>query len=210
MALVGRVARAHGTRGQVIVNLDTDFPEERFRPGAELFVEGGGGVESLRVTAVRFQHDRPVLTIEGVATMEEAEALAGLELRVPVDRLAKLPENTFYRHALIGCRVETLAGVVVGTVSDVEGDVGGSRLVVAAAGGEVLVPFAAEICPTIDLAGKRIVVAPPEGLLELNSQRSAEASRSVGLAKASRSSGLAEALRSGGLAKPSRSGRGDP
>ena len=39
MAVVGRIARAHGIRGQVVVNLETDFPEERFQPGAELFIE---------------------------------------------------------------------------------------------------------------------------------------------------------------------------
>ncbi len=178
MALVGRIARAHGNRGQVIVNLETDFPEERFRPGAELFVARGGKVEPLRLADVRFQRERPVLTIDGVGTMDDAEALAGCELRVPVERLAKLPADTFYRHDLIGCRVETLEGRPVGTVSDVEGDIGGSRLVIAGARGEILVPLAFEICRTIDPRGKRIVIAPPEGLLELNESRSAEASRS--------------------------------
>ena len=50
MAVVGRIARAHGIRGQVIVNPETDFPEERFQPGAELFIERGGGVEPLTLT----------------------------------------------------------------------------------------------------------------------------------------------------------------
>jgi len=172
MAVVGRIARAHGHRGQVIVNLETDFPEERFRAGAELFIDRGGRVEALRLAAVRFQHTRPVLTIEGVATMNEAEALAGCELRVPVDQLAPLPANTFYHHDLVGCRVETLDGGAIGTVSRVEGGVGGSRLVVAGARGEILVPLVSEICRTIDLAGKRIVIAPPDGLLELNDRSS--------------------------------------
>lgn len=170
MAVVGRIARAHGNRGQVIVDLATDFPEERFRAGAELFVERQGRLETLKLEAVRFQHDRPVLTIDGVRTMDDAEALAGLELRVPVDRLAPLPEGTYYRHDLIGCRVETIDGRAVGTVSDVEGNIGGSRLVVAGARGEVLVPLADEICRTIDPAAKRIVIAPPEGLLDLNAR----------------------------------------
>lgn len=168
MAVVGRIARAHGNRGQVIVNLETDFPEERFQPGAELFIERKGHVEALRLSAVRYQHDRPVLTIDGVGTMNDAEALAGFELRVPVERLAKLPDGTFYRHDLVGCRVETLDGRTVGTVSGVEGEVGSSRLVIAGARGEVLVPLASEICRTIDPAGKRIVIAPPDGLLDVN------------------------------------------
>lgn len=168
MALVGRIARAHGLRGQVIVNAETDFPEQRFRPGAEFFVERHGAVAPIRVTTVRFQHERPVLGIEGVATMTEAESFAGCELRVPVEALAPLPEGTFYRHELIGCRVETRAGDAVGVVTDVEGTMGGSRLIVAGGRGEVQVPLAVEICPTIDVANKRIVIAPPEGLLDLN------------------------------------------
>jgi 16S rRNA processing protein RimM len=171
MAVVGRIARAHGIRGQVIVNLETDFPEERFQPGGELFVERGGHVNALRLIAVRFQGGRPVLTIEGVETMNDAEALAGHELRVPVEWLAQLPANTFYRHDLIGCRVETVDGREVGAVTDVEGDIAGSRLVVAGVRGEVLVPLAAEICRTIDPAGRRIVIAPPDGLLDLNETR---------------------------------------
>src|SRR3954470_2405234 len=110
MAVVGRIARAHGIRGQVIVNLETDFPEERFQPGAELFIERNGCVEALRLTTVRFQHERPVVGIDGVDTMTDAEAFAGQELRVPLDWLAPLPADTFYRHDLIGCRVETASG----------------------------------------------------------------------------------------------------
>jgi 16S rRNA processing protein RimM len=168
MAGVGRIARAHGIRGQVIVSLDTDFPEVRFRPGAELFIERNGEVQSLTLTSVRFHRNRPVVGIAGVETMNAAEALAGRELRVPIDRLAPLPGGTFYRHDLIGCRVETPAGELVGTVQNVEGTLSGSRLVVAATRGEVLIPLVAEICVTIDPAAKRIVVDPPDGLLELN------------------------------------------
>jgi len=169
MALVGRIARPHGHRGQVIVNADTDFPEERFRPGAELFIERRGAVEALTLTAVRFQGGRPVIGIAGVETMNDAAALAGHELRVPAETLRTLPEGTFYRHDLIGCRVETRAGEPVGVVEDVEGGAGGSRLVVAGGvRGEVLIPLATEICVAIDPAGKRIVIEPPDGLLEAN------------------------------------------
>ena len=168
MAAVGRIARAHGTRGQVIVNPETDFPNERFRPGAELFVERGGHLETLTLTSVRFQHERPVVGIAGVDTMNDAEALAGCELRVPIERLAQLPNDTYYRHDLMGCRVETASGAIIGLVRDVEGTLHGSRLVVAGMNGEVLIPLASPICISIDVPGKRIVVKPPEGLLDLN------------------------------------------
>jgi 16S rRNA processing protein RimM len=168
MAAVGRIARAHGIRGQVIVSLETDFPAERFRPGAELFIERNGSVQTLTLTTVRFHRDRPVVGIAGVETMNEAKALAGHELRVPVDRLAPLPGGTFYRHDLVGCRVETSAGELIGTVANVEGTLSGSRLVVAAPRGEVLIPLVAEICTMLDLAAKRIVIDPPDGLLDVN------------------------------------------
>ncbi len=164
MAVVGRIARAHGIKGQVIVNLETDFPDARFTPGATLFTARG----PLTVTTVRFQNGRPVIGVRGVETMNDAEALAGLELRVPVEDLAPLPAGTFYHHDLVGCEVVTAGGVTVGTVEGVEGTFGGSRLVVAGAKGEILIPLAADICPTIDVAGKRIVIEPPEGLLDLN------------------------------------------
>lgn len=170
MALVGRIARAHGIRGQVIVNPETDFPEERFQPGAELFIERNGQVEPLRIMTARFHGARPVIGIEGVETMSDAATLAGHELRVPVDRLAALPPGTFYRHDLIGCRVETREGRSVGLVRDVEGTMTGSRLVVDGAGGDVLIPLVSQICTVVDPAGKRIVIDPPAGLIDVNAR----------------------------------------
>ena len=169
LALVGRIARAHGIRGQVIVNPETDFPRERFQLGAELFLKGSGGaVESVSITSVRFQHDRPVIGLRGVDDMNAALKLAGAELRVPAETLASLPRGTFYRHDLVGCVVLTRDGGRVGVVKEIEGPMERSRLVVETAGGDVLIPMAEAICTTIDPAAKRIVIDPPEGLLEVN------------------------------------------
>ncbi len=171
MAGVGRIARSHGIRGQVVVNLETDFPHERFQPDAELFVrDAGGRVSALTITSARFHRGRPVIGLKGVDDMSAAGALAGVELRVPRDWLAELPEGTFYRHDLVGCSVETTDGEAVGQVSEVEGTLGDSRLVVATPAGDVLVPLVAAICTSVDPAHKRIVVAPPDGLLELNTR----------------------------------------
>jgi 16S rRNA processing protein RimM len=171
MALVGRIARPHGIKGQLVVNPETDFPEDRFSVGAILFVNRGGRIESLTVTASRIQQGRPVIAIEGIDDMDAARSLAGLEFRVPVETLVALPEGMFYRHDLIGSAVETADGRLVGTVSDVEGDIGNSRLVVQSEGGEILIPLALDICTTIDPAVKRIVIAPPDGLLDVNERR---------------------------------------
>ncbi len=168
MVLVGIVARTHGNRGQVIVNLETDFPEDRFKAGATLFARRANGpIETLRVTSVRFQQGRPILGIDGIGSIDDAERLAGAELKVPESEQTALPAGTFYHHQLIGCDVVTAAGEAIGTVEKVEGTGGASRLVVRGPRREVLIPLADEICK-VDVAQKRIVVTPPEGLLELN------------------------------------------
>jgi 16S rRNA processing protein RimM len=171
MATVGRIARTHGLRGELIVNVETDFPEERFHPGAELFAERGGAAEPLTLTSVRFHHGRPIVAIAGFDGIDAAQPLVGLELRIPAERLVRLPAGTFYRHDLVGCRVETSAGQPVGVVKEVDGTAGVSRLVVASGDDEILIPLASEICTAIDADGKRIVIEPPEGLLELNVRR---------------------------------------
>jgi len=172
MALVGRIARTHGLRGQLFVNLDTDFPDARFRPGAEVFVQRRGVIEALRIASVRRQGDRPVIAVEGIGTIDEAEGLAGLELRVPLDWLQPLPAGMFYHHDLVGCRVEMSDGSLVGVVKAVDAEAGGSRLVMDGPRGEILVPLAAEICRRIDVGERRIVIDPPEGLLDLNAASS--------------------------------------
>jgi 16S rRNA processing protein RimM len=169
MALVGRIARAHGIRGEVLVNPETDFVSERFRPGSVLYVSRSGLLGAVQIEAARIHLGRPLLKLAGVTTMSEAEALAGLELRIPLDALRRLPEGWYYAHDLCGCRVETADGVRVGRVEGVQGLTGTSCLVVATdSGSEILVPLAEEICVTIDPGAGFIVIRPPEGLLELN------------------------------------------
>ena len=97
MALVGYIARAHGNKGDVIVNPETDFLEERFRPGAVLSTWRAGRVEPVVVERVRFQQGRPVIHLKGIDTMDAAEALAKTELRVPLAELAELGDGQYYR-----------------------------------------------------------------------------------------------------------------
>jgi 16S rRNA processing protein RimM len=167
MVLVGTIARPHGLRGQVAVNAATDFPEARFAQGATLWTKDGGAVIALSVESVRFQNGRPIVAFADRASIDAVEPLAGCELRIPERELQPLGEGVYYHHQLVGCLV--LAGDRrVGTVTKVDEAAGGNLLVVQGDRGEVLIPLAADICVTIDVAGRRIEVVPPEGLLELN------------------------------------------
>lgn len=172
MVLVGRVARPHGLKGHVAINPETDFVEDRFAPGSTMWTRSAAGEEALTIGASRVQAGRPIVAFEGFARIEDVERLAGQELRVPEGTLRALGPGRYYEHQLAGCAVTTVAGEEIGTVVRVEGGSGGSRLIVNGPRGEIQVPLAVEICIGIDVERKRITVAPPDGLLELNEIRS--------------------------------------
>jgi 16S rRNA processing protein RimM len=168
LVLVGRIARPHGHRGAVIVKAETDFPEVRFAPGATVWIERAGVPAEVTIVDARFHNGRPIVTFEGVGSMNDAELLRGAELRVPEGALQGLPEGAFYHFQLIGCEVTTIGGDRVGTVRAVEGDAGNHRLSITSESGEVLVPLVTSICVSIDVVAKRIVIDPPAGLLDVN------------------------------------------
>lgn len=177
MVLVGRVARPHGLRGQVIVEPETDFVEERFCPGAVFWTRSANGDETLTVCSARLQGRRPVIALEGFRTVDDAARLAGLELRIPEEALKPLAHGRYYQHQLVGCAVETMSGAPVGEVARVSGGVAGSVLAIDGPRGEILIPLAAEICVDVDVDARRIKIEPPSGLLDLNETRRSKGSR---------------------------------
>jgi len=168
MATVGRIGRPHGLRGEVVINPETDFVEERFARGATVWMQRGDGEQPLTVATMRLQNGRAIVGFEGFERIEDVEPLGGTELRVPEETLQPLAENTYYQHQLVGCVVEGADGAPIGTVERVDGGVGASMLVVNGSRGEVLIPLTQAICTAIDVAAKRIRIDPPDGLLELN------------------------------------------
>jgi len=171
LVLVGRIARPHGLKGHVFVNPETDFAEERFAPGAAFWTRSDRGDERLVVATARMQGARPVIGFEGCERIEDAERLAGLELRVPEEALQPLAEGTYYQHQLVGCVVETVDGERVGEVARVDGGAAGSLLAIEGPNGEILIPLAVDITTHVDVDARRITVNPPEGLLELNEKK---------------------------------------
>ena len=178
LVLVGIVARPHGLQGEVAIDPHTDFADERFAPGAVLVAGRPNRLatlrpETLRVASCRVHQGRPLVRFEGRDTIEAAESLRGTTLWIREVERVPLEPGRFYHSELTGCRVETRSGAVVGDVVRIE-ETGGSAplLVVAGRTGEVLVPLAEDICTAIEPAARRIVIEPPEGLLELNAGKS--------------------------------------
>jgi len=168
MVVVGRVAKPHGIKGEVIVAPETDFAAGRFASGAVVHRLLDGVAVPMRVRSASAHGDRWIVGFEGVATRNDAEGLRDVELRAAPAGAPVLAPGGYYVHELAACRVVTTGGVEVGRVERVELRTGTPLLIVAGAGGEVMVPLAHAICRRIDVAGKLIEIDPPEGLIDLN------------------------------------------
>jgi 16S rRNA processing protein RimM len=188
-AWLARIRRAQGRKGEVFADILTDFPEkfaERRRlwlireaaPGAG---SGAGGHSSPREVELiaHWRHKGGiVLQFAGVDSISAAEALAGLVVAIPRAQRAPLGEDEAYISDLIGCTLADVSGgsgsapVVVGEIEDVDRTAGPvALLVVRGATGEILVPFAKGYLRRIDLENKRVEMALPEGLRDLNAQK---------------------------------------
>lgn len=167
MVVVGRIGRPHGLRGEVLVQSETDFPERRFAEGSTLHVRRGLEVLRVEIDRARVHAGRPLIGFRGFDTIEAVETLAHSELRIPEADLAPLPDGEYYWYQYVGAPVETVDGVSVGQVVRLEPNGGAGMLVVQRGDEEVQIPLAPALCPV--LRPDRIVVQPPEGLLDLNS-----------------------------------------
>ncbi|TCK25459.1 ribosome maturation factor RimM [Pseudonocardia endophytica] len=168
--LVGVVVRVHGLRGEVVVEPHTDSPSERFAAGAvfDARTTRGESRGSIEVRASRPHSGRLLVTFAGVDDRDAAEALRGLRLLLATSELPPADDpDEFHVHQLEGLPVELADGSPVGTVREVVHGPGGELLVLRRSGADdALVPFVSAIVPTVDLDTGRIVIDPPEGLLD--------------------------------------------
>lgn len=167
--VVGRVAKAHGIRGEIAVDVRTDSPEERFADGTVLTGQArDGSTTRLTVAAARWHSGRLLMRFAEVPDRTAAEELRGVLLLADTDALPPIEDpDEFYDHELEGLRAELADGTVVGTVKEIVHLPSGELLALDREGAEVLVPFVKDIVPHVDVAGGRVVLEPPEGLLDL-------------------------------------------
>jgi 16S rRNA processing protein RimM len=168
--VVGRVVKAHGVTGEVVVEVRTDDPDDRFAPGTVLRGRPKNGPErDYVVEAAREHSGRLLVRLDGVADRDTAESLRGTIFLVDSEELPPIDDpDEFYDHQLEGLRVVTTAGTPVGSVAEVLHTGAGELLSVRNEKGEVLVPFVSAIVTSVSLADQTIQIDPPEGLLELD------------------------------------------
>lgn len=167
--LVGVVVRPHGLRGELVVEVRTDSPQERFAAGAVLTARRSGAPDgTLTVESARAHSGRLLVRFVETADRDAAEGLRGTRLLVDADALPPSGDpDEFHVHQLEGLRAELPDGSPAGTVREVVHGPGGELLVLARPElPDALVPFVRAIVPTVDLDAGRIVLDPPEGLLD--------------------------------------------
>ena len=164
---VGRIGKPRGVRGEAFVEPWTDDPDVRFAPGMVLRTDPPGA-GPLTVAESSAAGGRLVVRFSGVDDRAAAESLRGVRLVVAAsDRPPLADPDEFYASDLVGLAAITVAGADLGPVRDVLDIAGSDYLVVEVGGRERLVPFVAALVPTVDLAGRRVVIDPPQGLFDL-------------------------------------------
>jgi 16S rRNA processing protein RimM len=167
--VVGRIARPHGVRGELAVEVRTDDPELRLAAGAVLATEPSAA-GPLTVVRTRWHSGRLLVTFQGIEDRNGADALRGVLLLVDSADLEDVPDPDEFRdHQLIGLAVLAPDGEQVGSVADVL-HYGQDLLVVTGsgkrAGAEIMIPFVTAIVPEVDLAAGVLRIDPPPGLLD--------------------------------------------
>jgi len=172
--LVARIGKPHGLRGEVTVQVHTDDPGGRFVEGGTFTTEaapGSGVPRELTLRSHRVHRGIWLLGFDGIPDRTGAESLRGTRLFVPAGPATPTEgdDEGWYQDDLVGLAVVGTDGQPIGRVSGLETGSAQDLLVVElAAGGEALVPFVESIVPEVDVAGGRVVLDPPPGLLELN------------------------------------------
>ncbi len=165
---VARIARPQGLRGEVIADLLTDFPDRFAELDVARVKRATGEISVLKLESFRLHKGRVVLKFAGYDSINQAEELRNAQVMVTRNQLVRLPEDTWYDFDLVDCEVLTSEGARIGRVAGVQ-NYGAAPLLVVRDDEkrELLIPLTFSICVEIDVARKRIVVNPPEGLLEL-------------------------------------------
>lgn len=163
---MGTVRKPHGVHGDVLVDIETDFPE-RLAAGVHFGLgDGSGPHEFFQVHDVRYHKGSWLLSVKDVRQRTLVEAWRGRFVFLPEQRLDQLPEGYIYEHHLVGMGCVSPAGDELGQVIGLDQGPGQARLVVRRGRREYLVPFVPQIVTSVDREAGRVVVDAPPGLLD--------------------------------------------
>lgn len=162
---IARIARPRGIRGELVGEILTDFPGRFDGLTDATAVLPDGTRRELKIESAWFQNGRIVMKFAGVDSIEAGDELRDAEICVRESEAVELGEGEFFDWQLEGCTAITATGETLGTVKELM-RTGATEILVIEGDREYLIPFAESICTEVDIESKRIVIDPPEGLLE--------------------------------------------
>ena len=164
---LGKIAKKFSFKGEVLLYLDTDEPE-LYENLESVFVECNKHLVPFFIeTSSIHKNDFLRVRFEDVTTEEEAEALLGNDLYLPLSMLPKLSGNKFYFHEVIGFEVEDQRLGVVGKIQSVNDSTAQPLFEVLHGAVEILIPMIDHFLVQIDRENKKVVMNLPEGLIEM-------------------------------------------
>ena len=166
---VGKLVNTHGINGEVRVISTTDFEEDRYAIGAELYIDHPSLREMKRViVATHRKHKNfDLLTFEGMKNINDVEKFKGGLLKVSEEALGDLEDNEFYYHEIIGCVVVTEEGDELGKIKEILSPGANDVWVIQAKGGgkDILIPYIEPVVKQVNIEEKKITIHLLEGLL---------------------------------------------
>jgi len=170
-AIVGRLRKAHGVRGEVVVEVITDTPGAFFAPGGRVFAGTAEGKPTRDPLELHIDSARPfkgglLIHFQEITDRDTADSWRERYLLVPVSELAPPAEGQVFYHELLGMRVRMADGADVGVVTEIYELPQGLTLEVRRSTGTALIPYREGIIVSTDREDREIRIDPPAGLLE--------------------------------------------
>lgn len=163
---LGYVIKTHGLKGEIIIFLDVDIPEN-YQDLESVFVEIDKKLIPFFVERFQLRGDKAIVKLEDIDNIEDAKSLKASRLFLPLDVLPELEEDQFYFHEIIGFTMVDKVKGDVGEIKDVFDMTGQDLMAVEHEGKEVLVPINDQIITKVDKTNHKIFVSLPEGLLDI-------------------------------------------
>jgi 16S rRNA processing protein RimM len=160
---IGRILAPWGVKGQLRVEVITDFPH-RLAPHSAVYVNR----QPMTIASSSWHKGQAIIQLEGIDSTADAEKLRGKMLEIHQSQLETLPEGRYYHFQLIGLEVWTTEGQRIGKVVRILSSASNDNYVVSGEKGEILIPAIEDVIRSVDLESKRITIEAIKGLLELN------------------------------------------
>lgn len=160
--VVGRIGRAHGVLGEATIEVQTDEPDSRFQVGSTLKLDDGS---DLKIKSSRWHNQTLLLAFDGVNDRNKVEELRNQMIYAQVD-ISSYASGEYHYQQLIGCEVFLESGELIGLVDEITKLPGQDLLSIDAKGRQILIPMVKAFMVSIDVVAKKIIVNPPEGLLD--------------------------------------------